>query len=186
MRLRNITAQRFLFQPMKKGIGKRYNRPYHEKSLPRTGTPVNCFSKRRRATVSLTPAAGGVIFGRKEDTVKILKAPKVTSGDSIDLKPYLGKAVAVMIRKRSMVETKFGERPMNEAVLLVEGESKPLFGVLFQSYFSHLSLGEWYVGKVEKQDLKWSLNADDVDSKTARSFEKLISGIQIEEGDVPF
>ncbi len=118
--------------------------------------------------------------------MKLLKAPKVTSGDSIDLKPFVGKVIAVMIRKRSMVETKFGERPMNEAVIIVEGEAKPLFGVLFQSYFSHLSLGEWYVGKVEKQDMKWSLNADEVDAKIAKAFEKIIAGIQIEEGDVPF
>lgn len=118
--------------------------------------------------------------------MRVLKAPKINSGDQIDLKPLIGKPIAVMIRNRRTVDTKFGERPVNEAVVLAAGEEKPLYGVLFQSYFSKLSLNEWYVGVVEKVDIKWSLNADVVDAKTAKEFERRIAGIKIEDGDVPF
>lgn len=117
---------------------------------------------------------------------KVLKAPKVTSGDQIDLKPLIGKPIAVMIRNRRDVETKFGLRPVNEAIVVTLDSDEPLYGVLFQSYFKVLKQGEWYLGVVERKDLRWNLNADAVDNKTAKEFDRRISNIRIEDDDVPF
>jgi hypothetical protein len=120
--------------------------------------------------------------------VKIHKAPKINAGDSIELKPLIGKTLAVKITARRDVETKFGKRPLNEAVLIVEGQKEPLIGVLFQSYFSKLELNEWYVGKLEKEELRWNLNADALNQKQMKALEAAVEQYEktAETDDVPF
>lgn len=120
--------------------------------------------------------------------MKIHKAPKLNAGDSIELKPLIGKTLAVKITARRDVETKFGKRPLNEAVLIVEGQKDPLVGVLFQSYFSKLDIGNWYVGSLEKEDLRWNLNADSVNQKQMKSLEAAVAEYEktAENDDVPF
>jgi hypothetical protein len=120
--------------------------------------------------------------------MRIHKAPKVNAGDSIELKPLIGKILAVKITVRRDVETKFGMRPLNEAVIFVEGQKEPLVGVLFQSYFSKLDLNEWYAGKLEKEDLRWNLNADGLNQKQMKVMEAAITEYEKAEGtsDVPF
>jgi hypothetical protein len=114
------------------------------------------------------------------------KAPKVQSQDQIELKPFLGKAVAVRVTERRKVNTKFGERDVNVVTLLVEGNGEPMHGVLFQSYFSGLDTGEWYVGIVEREELRWKLNAEKVSKKQMDAFEKTISALEKTNDDIPF
>jgi hypothetical protein len=125
---------------------------------------------------------------RRIRNVKIHKAPKVNAGDSIELKPLIGKTLAVKITARRDVDTKFGKRPLNEAVLIVEGQKEPLVGVLFQSYFSKLDLHEWYVGKLEKEEMRWNLNSDAVNQKQIKAMETAVAEYEKAEGssDVPF
>ena len=120
--------------------------------------------------------------------MKIHKAPKVNAGDSIELKPLIGKVLAVKITARRDVDTKFGKRGLNEAVMFVEGQKEPLIGVLFQSYFSKLELNEWYVGKLEKEDLRWNLNADSLNQKQMKALEAAVEQYEkaAENEDVPF
>ena len=120
--------------------------------------------------------------------MKIHKAPKVNAGDSIELKPLVGKVLAVKVTARRDVETKFGTRPLNEAVIIVEGQREPLVGVLFQSYFSKLDIGEWYVGKLEKEDLRWNLNSDAVNQKQMKALEAAVAEYEKTAGieDAPF
>jgi hypothetical protein len=116
----------------------------------------------------------------------VKKAPKVQSQDQIELKPFLGKAVAVKVTERRKVDTKFGERDVNIVTLLVEGSGEPMHGVLFQSYFSGLDIGEWYVGIVEREELRWLLNAEKVTKKQMDAFEKTIAALEKANDDVPF
>ena len=125
---------------------------------------------------------------RRIQNVKIHKAPKVNAGDSIELKPLIGKVLAVKVTARRDVETKFGTRPLNEAVIIVDGQREPLVGVLFQSYFSKLDIGEWYVGKLEKEDLRWNLDADGLNQKQMKAMEAAVAEFEkTARGDnVPF
>lgn len=111
---------------------------------------------------------------------KLLRPPKANNGDSIDLKPLLGKPLAVMVTERRDVKTKFGERPVNTAIVVVAGQETPLHGVLFQSVFSKFTLGEWYAGVLEKEEMRWSLNPDKLNQKTVKDLEKQCSQIRIE------
>jgi hypothetical protein len=125
---------------------------------------------------------------RRIQNVKIHKAPKVNAGDSIELKPLIGKVLAVKITARRDVDTKFGTRPLNEAIIFVDGQKEPLVGVLFQSYFSKLEIGEWYVGKLTKDDLRWNLDADGLTQKQMKALETTVAETEKTAGgdDVPF
>lgn len=112
--------------------------------------------------------------------MKLKQAPKVTSGDVIELEPLVGKAVAVKVTNRRKVDTKYGERELNEVVLLPEGAKEPLEGVLFQAYFTKLDLNEWYVGIVRKDEKRWFL--EPASGKQVRALEAAVD--QIDE--VPF
>jgi hypothetical protein len=122
----------------------------------------------------------------RKDEMALKKAPKVQSQDQIELKPFIGKAVAVKVTERRKVDTKFGERDVNVVTMLVEGNGEPMYGVLFQSYFSGLDIGEWYVGIVEREELRWLLNAEKVTKKQMDAFEKTIAAMEKENNDVPF
>lgn len=106
-------------------------------------------------------------------------APKASSGEAIDLKPLLGKAVAVRVNNTREVETKFGTRPLAEVTMLVEGSAEPLDGVLFQSYFTELAQGEWFAGIVAKMQTgdfeRWALDYSKLTKKQAAALEKLIA-----------
>lgn len=110
------------------------------------------------------------------------QAPKISSGDAIELEPLVGKAVAVKVTGRRKVATKYGERELNEVLLLPEGAKEPLEGVLFQAYFTKLDLHEWYCGIVRKDEKRWFL--EPANSKQARLLESAIN--QLPDDDTPF
>lgn len=117
----------------------------------------------------------------------IQKPPAPSSGDAIDLKPLLGKTIAVKVWNRRTVETKFGERPLVNARIMVLGNNEPLEGVMFQSYFAKtLKEGEWYCGIVSRNEsggmTQWFLK--DAPAKSVAALEKQISAIT--DDDVPF
>ena len=114
--------------------------------------------------------------------VKLSAAPKISAGESIELTPLIGKVVAVRVIERHEKETKFGNRQMAVTQIVVEGEKEPLEGVLFQSYFQKLKIGEWYVGKVVKTDRAWGLENEGVAVKQIAALEKLIDALP----EVPF
>lgn len=111
-------------------------------------------------------------------------APKMKSGDSIELTPLTGKVIAVRVLGRYGVETKFGPRSVSQVQIAVSGSPKPLEGVLFQSYFQSLEIGEWFVGKVVKVNTgrgsSWGLETKGVDKKTLAALEKVIDSIPAE------
>lgn len=116
---------------------------------------------------------------------KAAPAPAVNSGSAIELTPLLNKAVAICCISRKEVNTSFGPRQMSQVRLLVAGETEPLEGVLFQSYFQRLPLGEWFVGKVIKSDRSWGLDSSALNRSEAAQLNKAVDA-QPDLEDVPF
>lgn len=109
------------------------------------------------------------------------KPPTISTGDQIELKSLLDKAIAVRVSNRRIVETKFGPRPVVNAKIFVLGNNDPLEGVLFQSYFAKdLALDVWYCGILSKDDMRWYLKPAPLKSESA--LEKLVQSTD----DVPF
>lgn len=114
-------------------------------------------------------------------------APKVSSGEAIDLKPLLGKAIALRVNGKRNVQTKFGERPLAEVTILLDGQQEPLEGVLFQSYFTALEENEWYAGIVTRKNSgtfeRWALDATKLTRKQTAALEKQLA---VFDSDIPF
>lgn len=112
-------------------------------------------------------------------------APAMKSGDVIELNPLLNKVVALRVTSRSAVQTKFGQRELSEVIVLVQGETVPLDGVLFQSYFQHLDIGDWYIGRIVKGERAWGMDATNLDPKVIAALNRVIATMP-DDSDVPF
>lgn len=112
-------------------------------------------------------------------------APKMKSGDSIELTPLTGKVIAVRATNRYGVETKFGHRSISQVQMIVEGSPKPLDGVLFQTYFQGLDLNHWFVGRVVKvatsRGSSWGLESKGIDKKVLAKLETAINALPPDE-----
>jgi uncharacterized membrane protein YfbV (UPF0208 family) len=116
--------------------------------------------------------------------VTIAAAPAKLIGDSIELSPLLGTLVAIFPRTRDTKATKFGTRSMTHVMLWTEkmkAGDEALEGIVFQSYFQELKLGQWYIGTVAKQqagnNTAWVLNADKLDKKKVAEMVKILQTI---------
>lgn len=105
----------------------------------------------------------------------------MSAGESIELTPLLNKVVAIRVIERVDQKTKFGDRQMSTAQLLVEGETEPLQGVLFQSYFQRLAIGQWFVGKVIKTERSWGLETEGIKPAAIAKLEKAIDAFNDNE-----
>lgn len=114
-------------------------------------------------------------------SIKVNAAPKIGSGDSIELSGLKGKLCGVQVLHRQEIETKFGLRKMSTVRIMMEGSPEPLEGILFQSYFQGLEIGEWYVGVLthEKRgdNLMWGLDASKIDKKKSAALVKAIEAL---------
>lgn len=115
---------------------------------------------------------------------KLNAAPKANAGQSIDLAAMQGKAVAVRITQRAEVATRFGDKTMSAGQILVEGESEPMEGVFFQSYFQRLALNEWFAGVVVKSDRAWGLDAEAVKQPALKKLQAAIE--KVPDNALPF
>lgn len=120
--------------------------------------------------------------------IKIAVAPEKLSGDSIELTPLLGKMAAVYVRSRDKKTTRYGEKSMSHVLVVAEGAKageEPLEGIMFQSYFQDLKLGQWYIGIVAKQSSgrndAWILNSEKLDKKKLAEFVKVVGAVGVGE-----
>lgn len=108
------------------------------------------------------------------------------AGDAIELAPLKDKIIAVRVESRDAVKTKFGDRSMSQVCVLVAGTKEPLEGVLFQTYFQHLPLGDWFIGRVVKvENGPWGMDSLNLDMKVVSQLTSAIATVPA-LSDVPF
>ena len=112
---------------------------------------------------------------------KLNLAPELNAGDAIELSPLVGKVVALMVTNREGRKTKFGDRQMSTVFLMVEGETEPMRGVMFQSYIQSLPLATWFVGKVARHDRSWCLESAGINKATLQKLEKAIAALPADQ-----
>lgn len=117
--------------------------------------------------------------------VTVMMAPPKVGGDAIELSPLEGKLIGFFAKARDERKTKFGPRKMTAVAIVAEGSKEALEGIMFQTYFQDLEIGQWYIGKVTRVDAggnkQWILSTDDIDPKAAKALAKILETVKVGE-----
>lgn len=110
----------------------------------------------------VTPTLEPVAEGKKSLNIAI--APPKSAGDAVELAQFDGEMVALFCRDRDEKKTRFGQRKMTSVYIAQLESTEPLAGIMFQSYFQDLEIGQWYIGIVTRvktgNNLQWILTMD--------------------------
>lgn len=117
--------------------------------------------------------------------VKVAMAPPKMGGDSIELDVLQGKLVAIFCKDRDEKKTRFGPRKMTQVYLATMESKDALMGIMFQSYFQDLALGQWYIGKVVRapagNNQQWILSTEGLDAKAVKALAKHLETVKLED-----
>lgn len=121
--------------------------------------------------------------------MNIRVAPPKMGGDAIELSAFEGKLIALLCNARDEKKTKFGPRQMTQVAVVTVDSKEPLVGIMFQSYFQDLPLGEVFIGKValvaSGLNKQWILNADNLDKKAVAALVKHLEVVDFSALETP-
>jgi hypothetical protein len=137
--------------------------------------------KIKTATAATEAAATDIALPKIAVTI----APPKSGGDAVELAQFEGDMVALFCRDRDDKKTRFGQRRMTSVYIATLDSNEPLAGIMFQSYFQDLELGQWYIGIVTRvksgNNLQWILSTDGLNRNDVQNLARHLETIRVDD-----